>query len=43
VLATDALCSVSDATHDALLMLYRKRFSQQIATASTEEVLKAWN
>ena len=43
VLATDALCSVSDATHDALLLLYRERFSQQITTARTEEILKAWN
>jgi nicotinamidase-related amidase len=43
VLATDALCSASDRTHDALLLLYRERFSQQIATATTEEVLQAWN
>jgi nicotinamidase-related amidase len=43
VLATDALCSVSDQTHDALLLLYRERFSQQITTATTEEVLQAWN
>ena len=43
VLATDALCSVSDNTHDALLLLYRERFSQQITTATTEEVLQAWN
>lgn len=42
VLATDALCSVSDVTHDALLLLYRERFSQQITTATTEEVLLAW-
>ena len=42
VLPTDALCSVSDSTHDALLLLYRQRFSQQIATASTEQVLQAW-
>jgi len=43
VLAADALCSVSDATHDALLLLYRERFSQQIATATSEEILQAWN
>ena len=43
VLATDALCSVSDKTHDALLLLYRERFSQQIATATTEQILEAWN
>jgi len=43
VLATDALCSVSDKTHDALLLLYKQRFSQQIATATTEEILREWN
>jgi nicotinamidase-related amidase len=43
VLATDALCSVNDATHDALLLLYRARFSQQIRTATSEEILRAWD
>jgi nicotinamidase-related amidase len=43
VLATDALCSSSDATHDALLTLYRDRFSQQIETASSGAILAAWN
>ena len=43
VLPTDALCSVSDSTHDALLLLYRQRFTQQIATVTTEQVLQAWN
>lgn len=43
VLAADALCSVSDATHDALMLLYRARFSRQIATATTEAILLAWN
>jgi len=43
VLATDALCSASDRTHDALLLLYRERYSQQIATATTEQILEAWN
>ena len=43
VLATDALCSASDRTHDALLLLYRERYSQQIATATTEQILQAWN
>ena len=42
ILATNALCSSSDATHDALLTLYRQRFSQQIETATTEEILRAW-
>lgn len=43
VLATDALCSSSDATHDALLTLYRDRFSQQIETASSHTILAAWS
>jgi nicotinamidase-related amidase len=43
VLATDALCSSSDATHDALLALYRSRFSQQIETATSETILASWD
>jgi nicotinamidase-related amidase len=43
VLATDALCSSSDATHDALLTLYRNRFTQQIETASSETILACWD
>ena len=42
VLPTDALCSASDATHDALMTLYRRRFSHQIETTSTERVLREW-
>ena len=42
VLATDALCSGSDATHDALLTLYRNRFSQQIEATDTETILSCW-
>lgn len=43
VLATDALCSSSDATHDALLTLYHNRFSQQIETASSDTILAYWD
>jgi len=43
VLPTDALCSVSDGTHDAMLLLFRERFSHQIVTASTEQVVNAWD
>ena len=32
VLATDAICSSSDRTHDALMTLYCNRFSEQIET-----------
>jgi nicotinamidase-related amidase len=42
IVATDALCSSSDATHDALMTLYHRRFGQQIETAVTDEVLEAW-
>jgi nicotinamidase-related amidase len=43
VLPTDALCSSHDPTHDALMKLYRERFSQQIETTSTERVLSEWD
>ena len=42
VLAADALCSSSDETHDALMTLYRERFSEQIETAETASILAAW-
>lgn len=43
VVVSDALCSSSDETHDALLGLYHHRFGQQIETAECEEVLEAWS
>jgi nicotinamidase-related amidase len=42
ILITDAVCSSSDEGHDALLKLYRERYSQQIETADSETVLSAW-
>jgi nicotinamidase-related amidase len=42
VLASDAVCSSSDRTHDALMTLYGSRFSEQIETADTEAILAAW-
>ena len=42
VLASDALCSSSDQTHDALMTLYRERFSEQIELAETAAILDAW-
>ena len=42
VLPVDAMCSSSDRTHDALLTLYRERFSQQIETVDTATVLSTW-
>lgn len=43
ILARDALCSVSDKTHDALLTLYQERFGQQIEAASADVILGLWN
>lgn len=42
VLPTDALCSSSDHTHDALLALYRERYGQQVETVTTDEILRCW-
>ena len=42
ILPTDAMCSASDRTHDALLTLYRERFGQQIETTDTATVLAHW-
>jgi nicotinamidase-related amidase len=42
IVASDALCSVSDEAHDNLLQLFRGRFKQQIEVASSETILQAW-
>jgi nicotinamidase-related amidase len=42
VLAKDALCSSSDETHDALLTLYARRFSQQVFLTDSDALLAAW-
>lgn len=42
VLAKDALCSSADETHDALMTLYGRRFSQQVTLTSSDEILAAW-
>ena len=42
VLVTDAICSSADQTHDALMELYRSRFSEQVEAVRIEEVLKNW-
>ena len=42
VVVKDAICSSSDATHDALLTLYTGRFSQQIEVADVATVLSSW-
>lgn len=42
VLPVDALCSTSDGAHDALVDLFRRRFSAQVAATTTAEVLQRW-
>jgi nicotinamidase-related amidase len=42
VLVSDAVCSSSDDGHDALMTMYRQRYSIQIAIADAVEVLDAW-
>ncbi|MFN4282701.1 MAG: cysteine hydrolase family protein [Alphaproteobacteria bacterium] len=42
VLVEDGLCSASDDSHDAMMRLYRERFSQQIEVCSSGELLDAW-
>jgi nicotinamidase-related amidase len=43
VLAKDALCSSSDAAHDAAIDLYHQRFSIQVEPADTETILRNWH
>jgi nicotinamidase-related amidase len=42
VVVTDALCSSSDAAHDASLAVYHMRYGQQVDTAPVDLVLDAW-
>ena len=41
-LGTDAVCSSSNEGHDAVLRVYRGRYSQQVETASAEDILRLW-
>ena len=42
VLVRDAVCSASDAGHDATLRLFETRFGAQVEIATTEGALLAW-
>lgn len=42
VLVTDAICSSADETHDALMELYRSRFSEQVEAVTMQEVTDNW-
>ena len=43
VVVTDAVCSSSDEGHDAMLKLYRERYSLQIEAVGSEAILSAWS
>jgi nicotinamidase-related amidase len=42
VVATDALCSSTDETHDAMMTLYHNRYGQQVETVTTDTLLDSW-
>lgn len=42
IVVTDALCSSSDESHDALIGLYARRYSAQIETVDTAALLAGW-
>jgi nicotinamidase-related amidase len=42
VVVGDALCSSADRQHDALLTLYRERFSEQLEVVTAAEILESW-
>jgi nicotinamidase-related amidase len=42
VVATDALCSSVNETHDALVDFYHERLSEQIEAANVDEIIEAW-
>ena len=42
IIVQDALCSSSDAGHDALMTMYRTRFNAQIDLVSAGELFQMW-
>lgn len=42
VLPVDAIYGSADQTHDAMMEIYRDRFSQQLLVCTTEELLDDW-
>ncbi|PWL16236.1 cysteine hydrolase [Falsochrobactrum shanghaiense] len=42
IIVSDAVCSTSDQSHDAILSLCHKRFSEQLEVISTQELCAAW-
>jgi nicotinamidase-related amidase len=42
IVATDAICSSADETHDASIQLYNGRYGQQVETATVAQILTNW-
>ena len=42
VLVRDAVCSSSDAGHDALITMFQERFTEQLAVADADTLLAHW-
>jgi nicotinamidase-related amidase len=42
VIAQDGVCSSSDASHDALVAMFGRRFDVQIEAADVDEILEVW-
>jgi nicotinamidase-related amidase len=42
IIVEDALCSSSDAGHDALMTMYRLRFTEQIDLIKAEQLADLW-
>src|SRR3954465_7187539 len=43
VIVEDALCSSSDAGHEALMTIYRTRMQEQIDLVNSSELFDLWN
>jgi nicotinamidase-related amidase len=43
VVAADGVCSSSDRCHDALMVLYTERFTQQLEIADVDTILQSWS
>lgn len=42
IVATDAICSSSDETHDAMVDIYHQRYSVHVSAATTDTILGHW-
>jgi nicotinamidase-related amidase len=42
IMARDAVCSSSDASHDAIVDLFHRRLDVQVEVAEVAEILEGW-